>query len=149
MGFGTVSSNTYEQVDKDEDTELKKSINDFKGLYLNSKFSYTPADVACGASVVGIMYELLVMEDGWSKITELLDMEELIYFQALSGIEKGKKVREVRDMLIERFGDASPILVKILKGKNPQRIFWSVVTIENIDEIKAEIEEAAGYRIHM
>ena len=134
----------YGQVDNGENKELRKAINDFKGLYLNSKVSYTPADVACGASLVRIMYELLIMEGGWSKITDLLDTENLLYFQDLSGIEKGKKIREVRDMLIKRFGDASPIPVKILKGKKPQRVFWSVVTIENMDEIKAAIEEVAG-----
>ena len=58
--------------------------------------------------------------------------------------EKGNKVRKVRDMLIERFGDASPIPVKILKGKSLQRVFWSVVTIENMDEINVAIEEVAG-----
>lgn len=124
--------------------ELKKAINDFKGLYLNSKVSYAPADVACGASLVRIMYELLAMGDGWSRITELLDTEALLYLPELSGMEKGKKIREVRDMLIERFGDASPIPAKILKGKNPQRVFWAVVTLENMDEIKAAIEETVG-----
>ena len=134
----------YEQVDNGEDKELKKAINDFKGLYLNSKVSYAPADVACGASLVRIMYELLIMGDGWSKITDLLDTEDLLCFRELSGIEKGKKVRKVRDMLIERFGDDSPIPVKILKGKSLQRVFWSVVTIENMDEINVAIEEVAG-----
>ena len=120
----------YGQVDNGEDKELKKAINDFKGLYLNSKVSYAPADVACGASLVRIMYELLDMGDGWSRITELLDTEALLYLPELSGMEKGKKIREVRDMLIERFGGASPIPAKILKGKNPQRVFWAVVTLE-------------------
>ena len=134
----------YEQVDNGEDKELKKAINDFKGLYLNSKVSYAPADVACGASLVRIMYELLIMGDGWSKITDLLDTEDLLCFRELSGKEKGNKVRKVRDMLIERFGDASPIPVKILKGKSLQRVFLSVVTIENMDEINVAIEEVAG-----
>ncbi len=134
----------YGQVDNGEDKELKKAINDFKGLYLNSEVSYAPADVACGASLVRIMYELLAKEDGWSKITEIIDTEALLYFPELSGMEKGKKIREVRDMMIERFGDASLIPAKILKGKNPQRVFWAVVTLENIDEIKAAIGEIAG-----
>ncbi len=46
-------------------------------------------------------------------------------------------------MLIERFGDASLIPAKILKGKNPRRVFWAVVTLENMDEIKVTIEEIA------
>ncbi len=131
----------YGQVDNGEDTELKKAINDFKGLYLNSKVSYAPADVACGASLIRIMYELLVMEDGWSRIKDLLEIEAMLYFPKLSGMEKGKKIREARDMLIERFGDASLIPSKILKGKNPQRVFWAVVTLENMDEVNAAIKE--------
>ena len=42
-----------------------------------------------------------------------------------------------------RIGVASLIPAKVLKGKNPQRVFWAVVTLENMDEIKAAIEEAA------
>jgi len=38
----------------------------------------------------------------------------------------------------------SSIPVKILKGKSLQRVFWSVVTIENMDEINVAIEEVAG-----
>lgn len=51
---------------------------------------------------------------------------------------------EVRDMMIEKYGDASLIPAKILKGKNPQRVFWAVVTLNNMDEIKASKEEFAG-----
>ena len=130
----------YEQVDNGEDKDLKKAINDFKSLYLNNKVPYAPADVACGASLVRIMYELLIKEDGWSRITDILNIEALLFFPDLSGIEKGKKNREVREMLIEKYGDSSQIPAKILKGKNPQRVFWAVVTLENMDDIKAEIE---------
>ena len=132
----------YEQVDNGEDKELKKAINDFKGLYLNSKISYTPADVACGASLVRIMYELLAIGNGWSRIADILDIEARLCFPELSGMEKGKRIREVRDMLIERFGGASPIQAKILKGKNLQRVFWAVVTLENLDDIRSTIKEA-------
>lgn len=131
----------YEQVDNGEDKELQKAINDFKGLYLNSKVSYNPASVACGASLIRILYESLETEEGWSKIKELLNTESLLFLSNFSGIEKGKKASEIRDTLIERFGSTSLIPAKILKGKKPQRVFWAVATLKNIDEIKATIEE--------
>lgn len=90
--------------------------------------------------MVRIMYELLVMGDGWSRIADIFDIESMLCFSELSGMEKGKKIREVRDMLIERFGGASLIPAKILKGKNPQRVFWAVVTLENMDDIRSAIK---------
>lgn len=134
----------YARVDNGEDKELKKAINDFKGLYLNSKVSFSPADVACAASLLRIMYELLALGEGWTMITELLDMEAMLYFSEYSGMEKGKKIREARDMLIDRFSDASSLPVKILKGKNPQRVFWAVISPENMDAVKAAIEGLRG-----
>lgn len=131
----------YEQVDNGEDKDLKKAIHDFKGLYLNSKVDYAPANVACGAALVRIMYELLFSDAGWDKISDILDTEGILEFSELTGMEKGRKVREVRDMLIERFGESSPIPAKILKGKNPHRVFWAVVTIENAESIRTAIEE--------
>ena len=131
----------YEQVDNGEDYELKKAINDFKALYLNSKVSYSPADVACGASLIRIMYELLTMEEDWTMITDLLNIEAMLNFSDLSGMVKGKKSRKVRDRLIERFGDTSSMPTKVLKGKNPKRVFWAVVTLENMGEIKATIKK--------
>ena len=112
-----------------------------RGVYLNSKVSFSHADVACGASLIRIMFELLSIGEGWLKIKELLDIEEMLNFSELSGIEKGKKNREVRDMLINRFGDASLIPKKILKGKNLKRVFWAVVTLDNMDFVKKSVDE--------
>jgi len=49
--------------------------------------------------------------------------------------------RKVRDMLINRFGDASLIPKIILKGKNLQRGFWTVFTLENMDFVKKPDDE--------
>lgn len=50
----------YQQADSGEDAELKKFINDFHSLYLNRKVQYDPKTVACGASLVRLMYELMI-----------------------------------------------------------------------------------------
>ena len=49
--------------------------------------------------------------------------------------------RKVSDMLINKFGDASLIQKKILKGKNLQRGFWTVFTLENMDFVKKPDDE--------
>lgn len=131
----------YKQVDSGNDKELKKAINDFKGLYLNSKIDFSPSEVACGATLICIMFEMLSLGEGWSRIKNLLDIEAELNFSGLQGMEKGQIVRAVRDMLIEKFGESSLIPANILKGKNPRRVFWAVATKENIDAIKKTIDE--------
>ena len=103
--------------------------------------AYSPADVACGAALIRIMYELLVRGEDWSKLNDLLATERMLDYSNLEGIEKGRKIREAREMLIETFGSMSPIPAKILKGKNPQRIFWAVVTPEDMNEVRRAISE--------
>ena len=130
----------YELAAYGEDEELKKAINDFKSVYLNSSIKYSVSDVSCGASLIRIMYELLVLESGWSRVEDLFYIENLLRFDKLTGKEKGMKEREARTMLIEKFGDASAVPANILKGKNTQRVFWAVVTLENIDAIKEAVD---------
>lgn len=126
----------YEMADSGEDVELKKYINDFNSLYLNSKVEYTPQSVACGASLVRLMYELMLTDAGWEKLHQALRIENRLELSHLAGKEKGLKVREIRDTLIAKFGSYSAIPSQILKGKNMKRVFWAVVDINNLDEIE-------------
>lgn len=129
----------YEMADSGEDPELKKYINDFHSLYLNSKVEYSPQSVACGAALVRLMYELMLIGSGWEKLQQALKIEKWLELSHLSGKEKGLKVREIRETLIREFGSYSVIPVQILKGKNIKRIFWAVVDIDNLDEIEKMI----------
>lgn len=126
----------YEMADSGEDTELKKYINDFHSLYLNSKVEYNPQSVACGASLVRLMYELMLADAGWEKLHQALRIEKWLELAHLTGKEKGLKVREIRDTLIKEFGSYSAIPPQILKGKNIKRIFWAVADIDNLDEME-------------
>lgn len=126
----------YEMADSGEDAELKKYINDFNSLYLNSKVEYTPQSVACGASLVRLMYELMLAGAGWEKLHQALRIENWLELSHLTGKEKGLKVREIRDTLIAEFGSYSAIPSQILKGKNIKRVFWAVADIDNLDEIE-------------
>lgn len=126
----------YEMADSGEDSELKKYINDFHSLYLNSKVEYTPQSVSCGASLVRLMYESMLAGVGWDKLYQALRIESWLGLSHLTGKEKGIKVREVRDTLIAEFASYSAIPAQILKGKNIKRVFWAIADIDNLDEIE-------------
>ena len=122
----------YQQADSGEDAELKKFINDFHSLYLNRKVQYDPKTVACGASLVRLMYELMISGMGWDKVKQALEIEKKLGMEHLSGPEKGQKIRELRNQFIQEFGKDSVIPASTLKGKDLKRVFWAIVNIDNL-----------------
>lgn len=129
----------YQQADSGEDTELKKFINDFHSLYLNRKVQYDPKTVACGASLVRLMYELMISGMGWDKVKQALEIEKKLGMEHLSGPEKGQKIRKLRNQFIQEFGKDSVIPASTLKGKDLKRVFWAVVNIDNLNKIEGMI----------
>lgn len=116
----------YQQADSGEDAELKKFINDFHSLYLNRKVQYDPKTVACGASLVRLMYELMISGMGWDKVKQALEIEKKLGMEHLSGPEKGQKIRKLRNQFIQEFGKDSVIPASTLKGKDLKRVFWAL-----------------------
>lgn len=129
----------YQQADSGEDAELKKFINDFHSLYLNRKVQYDPKAVACGASLVRLMYELMISGMGWDKVKQALEIEKKLGMEHLSGPEKGQKIRKLRNQFIQEFGKDSVIPASTLKGKDLKRVFWAVVNIDNLNKIEGMI----------
>lgn len=129
----------YQQADSGEDAELKKFINDFHSLYLNRKVQYDPKTVACGASLVRLMYELMISGMGWDKVKQALEIEKKLGMEHLSGSEKGQKIRELRNQFIQEFGKDSVIPASTLKGKDLKRVFWAVVNVDNLNKIEGMI----------
>ena len=129
----------YQQADSGEDAELKKFINDFHSLYLNRKVQYDPKTVACGASLVRLMYELMISGLGWDKVKQALEIEKKLGMEHLSGPEKGQKIRKLRNQFIQEFGKDSVIPASTLKGKDLKRVFWAVVNIDNLNKIEGMI----------
>lgn len=129
----------YQQADSGEDAELKKFINDFHSLYLNRKVQYDPKTVACGASRVRLMYELMISGMGWDKVKQALEIEKKLGMEHLSGPEKGQKIRELRNQFIQEFGKDSVIPASTLKGKDLKRVFWAIVNIDNLNKIEGMI----------
>lgn len=129
----------YQQADSGEDAELKKFINDFHSLYLNRKVQYDPKTVACGASLVRLMYELMISGMGWDKVKQALEIEKKLGMEHLSGPEKGQKIRELRNQFIQEFAKDSVIPASTLKGKDLKRVFWAIVNIDNLNKIEGMI----------
>ena len=129
----------YQQADSGEDAELKKFINDFHSLYLNRKVQYGPKTVACGASLVRLMYELMISGMGWDKVKQALEIEKKLGMEHLSGPEKGQKIRKLRNQFIQEFGKDSVIPASTLKGKDLKRVFWAIVNIDNLNKIEGMI----------
>ena len=129
----------YQQADSGEDAELKKFINDFHSLYLNRKVQYDPKTVACGASLVRLMYELMISGMGWDKVKQALEIEKKLGMEHLSGPEKGQKIRKLRNQFIQEFGKDSVIPASTLKGKDLKRVFWAVVNIDNLNKSEGMI----------
>ena len=129
----------YQQADSGEDAELKKFINDFHSLYLNRKVQYDPKTVACGASLVRLMYELMISGMGWDKVKQAFEIEKKLGMEHLSGPEKGQKIRELRNQFIQEFGKDSVIPASTLKGKDLKRVFWAIVNIDNLNKIEGMI----------
>lgn len=129
----------YQQADSGEDAELKKFINDFHSLYLNRKVQYDPKTVACGASLVRLMYELMISGMDWDKVKQALEIEKKLGMEHLSGPEKGQKIRKLRNQFIQEFGKDSVIPASTLKGKDLKRVFWAVVNIDNLNKIEGMI----------
>lgn len=129
----------YQQADSGEDAELKKFINDFHSLYLNRKVQYDPKTVACGASLVRLMYELMISGMGWDKVKQALEIEKKLGMEHLSGPKKGQKIRELRNQFIQEFGKDSVIPASTLKGKDLKRVFWAIVNIDNLNKIEGMI----------
>lgn len=129
----------YQQADSGEDAELKKFINDFHSLYLNRKVQYDPKTVACGASLVRLMYELMISGMGWDKVKQALEIEKKLGMEHSSGPEKRQKIRKLRNQFIQEFGKDSVIPASTLKGKDLKRVFWAVVNIDNLNKIEGMI----------
>ena len=129
----------YSMVDSGEDAELKKYINDFKALYLNSKVEFNPQFVACTAALVRLMYEAILEGENWDSVKKALALEEMLELHQYEGKEKGNKVKEIRQMLVQEFASYSAIPANILKGKNLKRILWAIVDKDNLDEIREKV----------
>lgn len=130
------------QCDNGQDKELQKYINDFQSLYIQDEARKSPADWAIiGEKVKLLLSIVLIGKQGRETFFKALNLEEQLLFKKLLGIEKRNKIIIYRDKLIEKFKTVARIDPKIMKRKPLQRVFWAIVTAENIDEIINSLQE--------
>ncbi|MBS4026607.1 MAG: hypothetical protein KGZ96_13215 [Clostridia bacterium] len=133
------------EVDGGQDAELKKYINDFKGLYLNSNISFSPSNVACAAEQIKLMYEAIFNDfTDFSIVVKAFEIEDYLKLSQFEGKEKGEKVKELRNILIEKYASYSTLHPRVLQGKNLNRVYWSVIDIDNITEIEKSVINYLG-----
>lgn len=137
--------NQYATVDLDFEhcAMLIKETNSFKGLYLNRSINFNPGTIACGAEKVRLFINELFDDKGnMDVIKSALSLSEQLLLSDLSGPIKGEVSKELRLAFLEKFDIFfSDISEKDLRGKNPNRIFWSIVTRDNIGELRTIISE--------
>ena len=85
------------------------------------------------------MYEAILEGENWDSVKKALALEELLELNQYDGKEKGNKIKEIRQMLVQEFASYSAIPANILKGKNLKRILWAIVDKDNVDEIRERV----------
>lgn len=137
------------EVDIGEDRDLKKYINDFKGLYLKGNINFRPYDVACAAQQIKLFCETIFNDFQDLRIVKkAFEIVDILKLSQYEGVEKGKIIRELRDILITNFASSSTLNPKLLKGKNLIRVFWAVVNKDNIEEIKTIVIDYLDLQIY-
>lgn len=132
----------YAEIDIVKDSSLNKYVDAFKGLYLNSKVVFSAGTVACAAEQIRLLYSCLIENaPDIEMIKTAYLLSKLVALKDFTGTGKGEIVKALRQLLIERFASYSRVEAKALKGKSPERIFWSVANKDNISDIKHAVEE--------
>ena len=144
-----ILEDVYNQLNKlrtlDSGTELSnvtwKYISDFLSLYAGRNANRTPAAWATVGEQLHFLFSLLFDSSGSKReMVRALELDYLMQFGHLQGADKGAQLRLFKEKLIAVYGHLSEIPPKILKGKNINRIFWSIVRPENLDDLESFVK---------
>lgn len=123
-------------VDIDKNEELKKLINDFQSLYLRKSISRSMSEWAIIGAKLHILLEYLFLkEDGKDKLDDIIVLEKKLDFDKIQGAERGKIIRKFNENISHKFESHSKWPAKILKGKHTKRIFWAVISPDNLEGV--------------
>lgn len=129
-------------IDNGSSKELWQYIANFLGLYAGRSANSTPASWAVvGEQLKFLIHLLFVNKSDKRKLERALSIDKILLFESMSGIEKGKKITAFKEKLIREYGHISSIDPKVLKGKNLNRVFWAIVTPDNLDQIEYFIND--------
>jgi len=129
-------------VDMERDEELIKLINDFQSLYVRKSQNGSIAEWAMIGAKIGLLIEYLRDERNVRNKMDLISAtENNLQFHNLAGADRGKAIRMFKNEFSFAFEKQSRYPAKILKGKNPMRMVWAVVSKDNLDEVASWVDE--------
>ncbi|NHZ86147.1 MAG: hypothetical protein GWP19_09725 [Planctomycetia bacterium] len=121
-------------IDIPTNKEFKKRIDDFQSLYLRRTINRPISEWAIIGLFLKLIFQLLTIDDKKieEKIKQLIKIELKLKFSDIKGPAKGKQILLFKDSLLRKFGDSGRIPINQLKGKNQKRIFWEILSIQNM-----------------
>lgn len=123
-------------IDIQSQNEFIKIINDFQSLYLRKSITKPLSEWSVIGKRISLIIRLLSSSLQADKIIRrIFNAEKLLSFQQITGEKAGELKIKFKKDFIEKFKHYSSLPPEILKGKNPVRIFWGVISIENHAEI--------------
>ncbi len=114
--------------------DLWQIILNFQSLYLKKGINYKKQDWAIIGLTLHFFYYLLIHDLNIGKLKRAFEIENILQFNNYSGIERGNVIKKFKNEFIEKFRKYSKLDVKLLKGKKQTRIFWEIVSPENIND---------------
>ncbi|MBA7565716.1 hypothetical protein ES708_07401 [subsurface metagenome] len=129
-------------VDMEKDEDLKKLINDFQSLYVRKSQNRSIAEWAMIGTKIRLLIECLRdKEDMGGILDRISSIENNIRFHDMVGVDRGKAIRLFKNEFSLAFEKQGRYPAKILKGKNPMRMVWAVVSKDNLDEVTSWVDE--------
>jgi len=127
-------------IDFRKDTQQEKDINDFQSLYLRKAINRGKSQWAIiGEKLRFYLANLWLDVPSENVWKEALELESLLQFNKLEGKARGDAINRFKNTFSEAFSKYSISPQKMLKGKNPSRQMWHVISPNNISEIKSWI----------
>jgi len=129
-------------ADFESDNHLQKLINNFQSLYIRKELNRPLAEWAIAGARIDFLLDCMSRnKDAKGLLESLFSCEKELTFPNIAGEEKGKRIRKLREEFSAEFERYSSYPGKLLKGKRPERILWTVVTPANAAEITSWIME--------
>lgn len=129
-------------IDLENDQEMVRLINNFQSLYLRKSLNKMPAQWAITGSKIHFVIDYLSRnKDGKDPLTLLFQWERAVEFGAVTGEDRGKLIKRFKEKFLQKFGSRGLYPPKILKGKNPVRMLWAILTPKNMEEVCSWMEK--------
>lgn len=130
------------KLDSEKNPEIIKLINDFQGLYLRKSITKDTAEWSNIGAFLKLLFKCFSQESCETKnLISCFDITEQLKFKQISGLKRGEKIKTFKELFLSDFAKLDISTVKSLKGRNQIRIFWMLVTLDNIESIKSWVND--------